>query len=142
MALPPLLVLPDEKAYKAHWLENYVFLSPLITFDGIAVRFFAEVFDHAFFRESKPRSRVKDFLDFDRAKRMDWVAAVLRDGSVELYRRVMPNGKIRRIALVFSERYAVIVQLGGLGKPARFITAYVVHNDSALRNMRSNPPWG
>ncbi len=141
MVLPPLLMLGDEAAYRKHWLQNYVDSSPLTTFDGIAVRFFPEAFDHAFFKDSITRSSAKDTFDFERARRMDWIASVLGNSSTELYRRLMSNGKTRRIALVTSKRYAVIIQLGAVRKPARFITAYLVDSESALKNMRANPKW-
>ncbi len=51
MDLPPLLVLADEAAYKAHWIQRYVTPGSVKTFDGIDVRFFAGNFDHAFFTE-------------------------------------------------------------------------------------------
>lgn len=142
MNLPPLLTLPDEAAYRAHYQTNYVDCSPITTFDGYEVSFFQHNFNHSFFIESVRGSHVKDTFSNSRAERMDWIKAVLDNDSVELYRRVMEDsGKIRRIALVGDERYAVIIQIGSRPNQARFITAYVVNSDSALSNMRSNPGW-
>jgi hypothetical protein len=73
---------------------------------------------------------------------MGWIKAVLGDPVLELYRRVMPGSKVRRIALEPATRYAVVIQMDP-GNPlrARFITAYVVDSASALSKMRSNQKW-
>jgi len=53
----------------------------------------------------------------------------------------MPNNKIRRIALLPVERYAVIIQVEKNLRKANFVTAYVVNSESAYKKMRSNPKW-
>lgn len=141
MDLPPLLVLADEAAYKAHWIQEYVTPGSVKTFDGIDVRFFARNFDHAFFTEVVRGSGKKDKFDRVRAERMDWISLVLSDGNVELYRRLMPDRKLRRIALVSSESYAVITQVERNGNRAQFVTAYTVNSTAALGKMRNNLTW-
>lgn len=152
MSLPSLLVLPNESAYQAHFEKHCVDASPLVTFDGMEIRFFKRNFFHAFFTQSMRGARKKDRFDTDRARRMDWIAAVLQDSTAELYRRVMripqrpargtPKSALRRIALIPSERYAVVVDVEtGNPKRASFVTAYVVDSDTALAKMRSNPRW-
>jgi len=141
MILPPMLKFSNMVAYRNHFEKHYLRTGGLITFDGIQVRFFAHNFHHAFFTESTRGSRIKDKFDWERARRMDWIAAVLRDMTVELYGRVMPNGKLRRIALAPAERYAVIISLEKNLRRANFVTAYVVNSDSALGKMRGNPRW-
>jgi hypothetical protein len=67
---------------------------------------------------------------------------MLEDPTLELYRRVMPNSEVRRIALEPTAHYAVIIQIASRDPlRARFITAYVVDSASALAGMRSNPKW-
>lgn len=141
MALPPLLILSDEDGYREHFRKYYLVPGVIRTFDGIDVRFFERNFDHAFYYESVRGSGRKDRLSGQRAGRMDWIAAVLQDRSVEIYRRVMLNRTVRRIALISSERYAVVIQVNKGGKQAHFVTAYVVGSDKVLRKMRSNPKW-
>ncbi len=141
MSLPPLLNLSNEAAFREHFRRRYLMPGTLTTFDGILVRFFDRSFDHAFFTESVRGSAVKDRFDLSRAERMDWIASVLRDRTAELYRRVMPNGKVRRVALMPAERYAVIIAMERNLKRATFVTAYVVNSDSAMNKMRSNPRW-
>jgi hypothetical protein len=140
MTLPPLLKLPGRNPYWGHFKKRYL-SGPLITFDGIEVRFYAHNFGHAFCTESTRGSGRKDSFDWDRAERMDWIAGVLRDGTVEVYRRVMPDGRVRRIALVPAERYAVVIAVEKNLRRAHFVTAYVVNSTSALNKMRSNPKW-
>jgi len=141
MPLPPLLCLPDEARYKQHFIDNYVNGPRILTFDGIRVRFFQDNFAHAFYRDSNRWTKDKAIFDRARAERMDWIGAVLRDPTVELYRRVIGN-KVRRIALDATENYVVIIQLSNSNATqARFITAYIVDSNSALRRMRSNPIW-
>lgn len=141
MLLPSLLTLPDEQSYRVHFITQYC-NAPTVTFDGIAVRFFLNMFDHAFYRDSSRMAKDKANFDLQRAQRMDWIRTVLTDPSVELYRRVMLNSKIRRIALEPTVRYAVIIQIDNRNPlRARFITAYIVDSNSALGKMRSNPQW-
>jgi hypothetical protein len=142
MPLPSLLKLKDEAEYREHFRKYYAGMqSPIVTHDGLTVYFFLDNFDHAFFTNS-PGSPVKDTFALDRAERMMWVKNILQDPSVELYRRIMPNGKVRRIALDASIPYTVIIQINKK-KPniAKFITAYIVNSPSALTKMCSNPKW-
>lgn len=141
MIPPKLLVLPTVDDYRRHYLTTYC-RGGIVTFDGINVRFFPETFDHAFFRDSDRWTKDKAVFDRRRAERMDWIRALLLDPSAELYRRVMHDGKLRRIALDPPTRYAVIIQMNPkCQSEARFITAYVVDSCSALQKMRSNPRW-
>jgi hypothetical protein len=142
MCPPPLLRLADEGAYRQHYENALVRGGPILTFDGLSVAFYPEQFRHAFFRDSSRTARDKARFDLQRAGRMDWIRAVLEDSSAEVYRRHMPDGTTRRIALWLQERYAVIVELRkGRPNQGRFITAYVVDSESALAKMRSNPRW-
>jgi hypothetical protein len=142
MSLPPLLTLPDENTYRAHFVREYC-SDPVITFDGLAVWFYPERFDHAFYRDSSPTAQDKKIFDLQRAQRMDWIRHVLYDPNIELYRRIMSiTGKERRIALEPTTPYAVIIQIDSHSlSRARFITAYVVSSSSTLANMRANPAW-
>ena len=143
MALPTLVIYTTEAEYRNHFIDKYVGqANSVITFDGLIVRFFPESFDHAFFTSSRRKFPRKNQFDRDRAERIDWIKYILENPTMEVYRRVMPNGKMRRIALEPTTPYTVIVQIN-LKYPtqARFITAYIVNSQSALRKMRSNPKW-
>jgi len=139
VALPPLLILADQQEYRAYFENHYVNGPPVITFDGIRAAFYPETFDHAFFRDSTPTAGDKACFDLFRAQRMNWIRAILGDPGMEIYRRVMPNRKVRRIALESSTPYAVIIEMRRHN--SIFITAYRVDSRRALSRMRSNPPW-
>jgi hypothetical protein len=144
--LPALLNLPDEASYRAYFGRRFVQGGPIRTHDGIEVRFHKNNFDHAFFRESRRGAGIKDTFDRTRAERMEWIRAVLTDPMAEAYRRQMPDRRrpsrrtTRRIAVVPSAPYAVIIQVNRSGKTANFVTAYVP-GKTALQKMRSNPRW-
>ena len=141
MPLPPLLSLPNEAAYRAYFETQYC-NTTVVTFDGVDVQFFPETFNHAFYRDSSRTAKDKANFDLKRAQRIDWIRVVLEDPSLQLYRRVMPNCKIRRIALEPSTPYAVIIQIDSRNAHrARFITAYIVDSPSALTKIQSNPRW-
>jgi hypothetical protein len=141
MSLPPLLVLPGEEDYRAYFVTQFCRTS-VATFDGITVRFFPEMFDHAFYRDSSPTAGDKANFDLQRAQRMCWIKSILADHTMELYKRVMPNRKVRRIALEPTTPYVVIIQIDSRDPSrARFVTAYVVDSLRALQKMRANPRW-
>lgn len=138
----PLLTLCGQAEYRAHYQRIYVEAGPVVTFDDITVSFFAEQFNHAFFRDTTPTAKDKACFDRVRAQRMDWIRALLTDPWAEVYRRQMPDGSTRRIALWVQKRYTVVVQLRqNRPRSARFITAHVVDSDAALAKIRGNPKW-
>jgi hypothetical protein len=141
MGLPPLLILPGQVEYRAYFASRFC-QNPVITFDGIRVRFFASAFNHAFFRDSSRTAHDKANFDRQRAERMNWIRAVLEEPQMALYRRIMGNSKVRRIALDLGTRYAAIIQIDDSSPGrARFITAYIVDSPRALARMTLNPRW-
>lgn len=138
MPPPPLLILADQDEYRDYFDKHYVHGPPVTTFDGIRVVFYPQHFGHAFFRDSTPTAGDKAHFDVFRAQRMNWIPAILGDPAMEVYRRVMPNRKVRRIALEPSTPYAVVIEMrrhNGV-----FITAYKV-DSGPLQKMRGNPRW-
>jgi hypothetical protein len=77
MPYPPLLKLPTVEAYRQYF-EKSCCQEPIITFDGIAVRFRKTDFDHCGF-ESSMRNNVKDTFSPARAERLGWIGEALRD---------------------------------------------------------------
>ena len=125
MVYPPLLQLAGEAAYRARYEAVYC-VGPVMTFDGIAVRFRKRTFDHCFF-ESSRRDGVKDRFSLKRAERIDWIKAALEDPHSERYagwdnKRKRYDAR-RRVTLVMGN-YVVVIALKG-GRRADFITAYV-----------------
>jgi len=141
VGLPPLLNLANEAEYRAYY-ERTLVKRRIMTCDGWEIRFYPESFNHAFFTSSSRTKPTKDVFDLSRARRIDWITAVLGNLSTERYRRVMRK-RIRRLFLEPSTPYVVVAEAM---KPeqlkiARFVTAYVVTSEKALTKMRSNPGW-
>lgn len=138
---PPLLKLADEAAYRARFEALYC-AGPIITFDGVAVRFRKSDFAHCFF-ESTHRDQVKDAFSPQRAERMEWVAVALQDAGADRFvgwdRRTKSYRKDRRVTLVCGDYVVVIAIL--TATEGQFITAYVADSPSTLSKIKRSPKW-
>ena len=141
MTYPPLLALPTEGAYQRHFEELYC-RGPVVTFDGILVRFRKTDFDHCCFESSK-RDSVKDLFSPKRAERLDWIGEALRDPHSDRFvgwdRKTKCHVRNRRVTVVMGG-YVVIIALTGT-KAARFITAYVADTPASLEKIKAGPRW-
>jgi hypothetical protein len=146
LELPPFVDLGSEKEYRARFDQMYC-SAPISTFDGIAVRFRKRQFDHCFF-ESTTRDGVKNQFSTERARRIDWIRAVLESPDAELYQgwdnRRRRRDPSRRVAVVLGE-YVVIIALVG-DDQADFVTAFVSDPPgpgrlSAVQEIRRGPKW-
>lgn len=141
MPLPPLLTLADEAAYRSHF-ENAYCQGVTLTFDGIAVRFQKNDFDHCCF-ESDRRTRVKAYFSLPRAERLDWISATLSDPKADLFvgwdskKHAYDHG--RRVCVV-SGNYVVVIRLTEPNK-ARFVTAFVADTGRSIVQIRTSPRW-
>lgn len=140
------LALPDEAAYRAHYIANYT-RGP-VTFrlgTGTApVYFAADKFDHAFF-ESTRRDGFKDQFSITRAQRMDDIAGMLGDPLSE--RRAGWDSKQKchdhaRCVTLAVDDFVVVVRLGLNRKgflKGQFVTCYVA--DNSIEKIRRAPLW-
>ena len=139
MAMPPLLLLPDEVDYRAHFRANCC--GTVITHDGIEVKIRHKDFDHCCFGSSM-KNDIKDFFSTARAERIEWIAAALQDATLPMYvgwnRKKKVEDPSRRVTVVLPD-FAVII---GLTKPDRavFVTAYVIDAATAAQ-MQSHAVW-
>jgi hypothetical protein len=138
----PLLVhyqTPEE--YRSHYERVYC-RGPIMTFDGIKVRFRKNRFDHCFF-ESTQRNQVKDQFSKLRAERINWIKTALQDPGAELYvgwdRKRKRYDSSHRVAVVVSD-YVVIIRMTGRRK-AQFVTAYIADSESTISRIRRSPRW-
>lgn len=77
MSLPKLLLLSTEAEYKSYFEKEYCDKCPIVTFDGLPVMFYPEMFEHAFYKRTKANWKApKDKMDIERCKRMPWIEAV------------------------------------------------------------------
>lgn len=142
MPMPPLLVLPDEHAYRAHFEAVYC-QGPLRTFDGIEVRFRKRDFNHCCF-ESNRRTRRKARFSKVRSERLDWIKATLQDPSADLRVGWDSTRKRydydRRVAIVSGE-YIVVIRLLSCRRKAQFVTAYLADLESTRQKIHTSPKW-
>jgi len=142
MPMPALLMLADEAAYRAHFEATYC-RGPIVTFDGIAVRFRKRDFGHCCF-ESDRRTRLKAYFSSKRAERLDWIQAALQDPGADL-RVGWDNSRKRydydrRVAIV-SGNYVVVISLLANKKSAEFVTAYLADSGETVQLIKKAPKW-
>lgn len=139
---PPLVKYATIEEYKEHFIRKYC-SNPIITFDGYSVKFYHDMFEHAFF-ESSDRRGCKDVFSEKRSERIDWIEDVLKDSSAELYMGFdnvkKRNDNSRRVAIINEDNYVVIIQIIR-GINAKFITAYVADSPNTANQIRNNPKW-
>jgi len=143
MVMLPLLHLPDETAYRAHY-ERTLCRGGIITHDHIPVFFAKDTFDHAFF-ESSDRRGAKDIFSHERAMRMDWIPAALADPNADCFQGWLRKEKrydpTRRVVVVVDDFVIVIgIRMNRRNElKARFITCYLA--DNSIGKIRRSPRW-
>lgn len=143
MASPARVFYASDDEYRQHFHRVYC-QGPIMTFDGIAVRFRRDDFDHCMY-ESSRRDGSKDRFSKDRSERIDWIKATLESPDAELYqgwdkrrKRCDPDS---RVAVVYEE-FAVVIHVKRAPdgtRTARFITAYLA--DNSIGKIRGMPKW-
>lgn len=148
MTYAPLLTGKTEDEYRVHFYKRYC-VGPILTFDGISVRFRKDDFEHVFFESSNRRGN-KDRFSLERAERMDWILLVLQDSSAFLHmgwdkkRKTYTN--ISRVAFLV-DGYVVVIHLTD-DNEAKFVTAYVAgkvptgsQRISTYAQIWNSPKW-
>lgn len=133
-----------EAELRQLWKDEYCDVTkPIHTFDNVLVKFFEDMFDHAFYESDNRKERDKSILSLNRLEKMLWIKDTLTDPEAVLKqgwdrdKKVYDNG--RRVALV-KENYVVIIRFTGLLK-AKFITAYELQVDENIHNIMDSPDW-
>jgi len=139
---PPPLSLPCEADYRTEYETNYC-SGPILTFDNYPVFFSKGGFDHAFY-ESSNRDGVKDLFSQNRATRMNWIEATLKDRNAGLYmgwdnKKKRHNNK-SRVAVV-KGNYVVIIRFNGAYTKAFFVTAFVADSPATITKITNGPEW-
>jgi hypothetical protein len=143
MPSPAKVIYASENEYRQHFHRVYC-QGPIITFDGIEVRFRREDFDHCMFESSK-RDGSKDRFSKERSERIDWIKATLESADAELYQGWDKGRKCcdpdSRVAVVHEE-FVVVIRVkrapGGT-RTAKFVTAYLA--DNSIRKVKGMPKW-
>ncbi len=139
--MPELLYLDSEQAYRQYFIKKYC-NQKVETWNHIEVKFYSEKFEDAFFESLNNKKRDKSKFSVQRAQRMDWIEAVLKDKNVEIYqgwdrdkKQLSTNG---RIVMINSQNYVVVLNLLK-NRTAKFITAYLADSPRTVRLIRKGP---
>lgn len=139
----PLVVLPDEAAYRQHFVRAYC-RGGVTTHDGIRVFFDRSTFEHAFY-ESSRRDGIKDTFSLDRAQRLDWILETLTNPAASRYQGYLRKTRTydpTRCVGVVLEDFVVVLGLGlrsdGQLK-GKFVTCYKA--DNSIGKIRQSPLW-
>lgn len=131
-----------EDELRKLWQQIYC-NAPIQTFDGIEVRFFSEMFDHAFFESDNRRAKDKSILSLNRCEKMLWIKDTLEDNSAMLKQGWISQTKSydnnRRVALI-KGNYVVVINIFREGS-ARFITAFQIDDSETLEMFKNGPDW-
>jgi len=139
---PPLVNYTTEREYRSHYETHYCHVH-IYTFDGVRVYFPKQQFDDAFFESANRKARDKTIFSRQRAERIDWIAAALRDPQAEHYVGWDRGRKTyrydRRVTIVWGD-YVVVLNISRKKGSATFITAYVAGKHT-IQKIRRNPRW-
>jgi len=131
-----------EAELRQLWSDTYCNAS-ILTYDGIEVKFYSNMFKHAFFESYNRQEKDKSILSLNRCEKMFWIKDALEDSSAILKQGWINKTKTydnnRRVALV-KENYVVIILIYSV-KKARFISAYEINNVNNLKLFLGGPDW-
>lgn len=143
MPCPPKVAYPTELEYRQHFERVYC-AGPVVTADGIPVRFRKHDFDHCMY-ESSQRNDSKDLFSKDRSERIDWIKATLENPASELYvgwdKKKKRYDSASRVAVVFEE-FVVVIRIKTATNGSRtgqFVTAYLA--DNSIGKIKGSPKW-
>lgn len=131
-----------EDELRSLWVATYCNISsPIYTFDSILVRFYPEIFDHAFYESMDRKKRDKSILSLNRCQKMLWIKDTLEDPTAILKqgwdRDKKKYVRDRRVALV-KNNYVVIILLIN-SQTAKFITAYELNETDNVSKILQSP---
>lgn len=142
---PSKIYYTTEAEYRVHF-EETLCRAPIMTFDGIPVRFRNLHFDHCMF-ESIRRNGIKDKFSPKRAQRMDWIRETLinpdskpRQGWDTNSNCLNPN---RRVTVLY-ERFVVVIRCWwkcGKKLDAEFVTCFIADDADTIRLILAKPRW-
>jgi hypothetical protein len=124
-----------RKIWKDEYCENEI-----ITFDGVTVKCYEDMFDHIFFESNDREKKDKSIFSLNRLEKMHWIKDTLQDETAILKKgwdsKQKKYFKDRRVALV-KGNYVVIIRFTGLLK-AKLVTAY---EKTDIENILNSPDF-
>jgi len=128
-----------EEQLRELWRIEYCEQS-VYTFDHALVRFYEDMFDHAFYESENRKRKDKSILSYNRLEKIYWIKATLQDENAILKKGWDNQGKAyfkdRRVTIV-KGNYVVIIRFTGLLK-AKFVTAFEKED---ISNILSGPDF-
>ncbi|MEO6286660.1 MAG: hypothetical protein ABIN80_24940 [Dyadobacter sp.] len=133
-----------EAEFRQLWKDEYCDkANPIFTFDKIQVKFFEDMFDHAFYESDDRQARDKSILSLNRLEKMLWIKETLCDPDAVLKQGWDRDQKTyhnsRRVALV-KNGYVVIIRFTGELR-AKFVTAYEIQSTDNVNTIMDSPDW-
>lgn len=133
-----------ENKLRQLWRDEYCYPEePIKTFDDVLVRFFENKFDHCFYESYDRQEQDKSILSLNRLEKMLWIKDTLQDAGAMLKKgwdkKTKSYNNSRRVAFV-KDSYVVIIEFTGV-KKAVFVTAYELHVDKNIHNIKESPDW-
>jgi len=129
-----------EEELRKLWDTIYC-IEPVKTFDNIFVKFYSDMFDHAFYESVNRKQKDKSALSYARLEKMLWIKDTLQDPDAELVQgydnKTKSHSNNSRVAIVKND-YVVVIWLKN-PREAKFITAYVA--DNSIEKIRKSPKW-
>jgi len=133
-----------EDELRQLWHETYCDKSqPIYTFDNVLVKFYDDMFDHAFFESEDRKKGDKSIFSLNRCEKMLWIKDALQDPDAIIKQGWNKSEKTysdnRRVTLV-KGNYMVIIRFIKVNI-AKFVTAYQNDNDNNLQKVLDSPDW-
>jgi hypothetical protein len=129
----------SEVELREVWRKEYC-EQDIITFDNVQVKFYEDMFDHAFFESADRVKKDKSILSLNRLQKIHWIKETLQDKDAILKKGWDAKSKTyfkdRRVAIV-KGNYVVIIRFTGLLK-AKFVTAYEKED---MENILKSPDF-
>lgn len=133
-----------EEELRDIWRKTYCDPNhPIYTFDNIQVKFYEDMFDHAFFESASRRRGDKSILSLNRCQKIYWIKDTLESPDAILKqgwnKKTKSYTKTRRVAIV-KDNYIVVIRFV-TEKVAKFLTAYEMNDDQNLQKVLNGPDW-
>jgi hypothetical protein len=129
-----------ESELRELWDREYC-RQVIYTHDSIRVKFYSDMFDHAFFESTNREKGGKDILSYVRLEKMLWIKDVLMDetaimlqGWDKVKKKYVKN---RRVSII-KDNYVVVIWIKNESE-AKFITAYEA--DNSIGKIMESPKW-
>lgn len=117
--------LMSESALREIWEKEYC-LQKIVTFDGVIVSCYKEMFDHIFYESTNREAKDKSILSYNRLEKIHWIKDTLEDPDAILKKGWDRDKKKyfadRRVAVV-KGNYVVIIRFTKKHN-AKLVTAY------------------